>query len=173
MRRLILWPLLIAVPLLSACADKSMQDLHGFVDQVKARKAGHIEPLPEIKQIETFTYVGDERRDPFALLSGEDESESENADNGLAPDSNRRKEELESYPLDSLRMVGILEQDEVTWALIRNQENTIYRVKSGNYMGMSHGQITQITENQIELTEIVLDPRGGYRERQASLALTE
>ncbi len=173
MRRLILWPLLIALPLLSACADKSMQDLYGFVDQVKSLKAGYIEPLPKIEQIKTFAYVGDGRRDPFALLSGEEGSEFENADNGIYPDSNRHKEELESYPLDSLRMVGVLEQDEVIWALILNRKNTIYRVKSGNYMGMSHGQITQVTENKVELTEIVSDPGGGYRERQASLVLRD
>jgi type IV pilus assembly protein PilP len=70
-------------------------------------------------------------------------------------------------------MVGTLEQAEVMWALIRAKDKTIYRVKAGNYMGKNHGQITQITESKIELTEIVPDGRGGYRERQATLALKE
>ncbi len=37
--------------------------------------------------------------------------------NGLTPDFNRRKEELEGFPLDTLRMVGTLEQDNSTWFL--------------------------------------------------------
>ncbi|MES9855644.1 MAG: pilus assembly protein PilP [Sedimenticola sp.] len=171
--RRVLWPVLISTLLLGGCAERNMGDLNQFVAEVKSRKAGHIEPLPEIKQIETFTYTGEGRRDPFLSSVKERDAESVNAGSGLTPDFNRRKEELESYALDSLRMVGILEQAGTTWALVRNQERTIFRVKDGNYMGINHGQITRITENQVELTEIVADPQGGYRERQASLALAE
>ncbi|WP_428623335.1 pilus assembly protein PilP [Sedimenticola sp.] len=164
-------PALSASLLLAACADTSMHDLKSYVDEVKSRKAGHIEPLPEIKPIETFAYISDGRRSPFeSQLQGE-ETAGQSAGNGLMPDFNRRKEELESYPLDSLRMVGLLEQLGVTWALIQTQEKTIHRVKAGNYLGKNHGQITQISETQVELTEIIPDGQGGYRERQASLAL--
>lgn len=162
-----LFPLL----LLSACADRSMHDLKSYVDEVKSRKAGHIEPLPEFKPIETFTYISDGRRSPFESQGQGEETAGQVASNGLQPDFNRRKEELESYPLDSLRMVGLLEQMGVTWALIQTQERTIHRVKAGNYLGSNYGQITQISETQVELTEIIPDGQGGYRERQASLAL--
>ena len=70
-------------------------------------------------------------------------------------------------------MVGTLKRDETTWALVRTKDKTIYRVKAGNYMGQNHGQITRIDENDIELTEIIPNGQGGYRERQASLALKE
>lgn len=163
--------LLIPVLMLSACADRSMHDLKSYVDEVKSRKAGHIEPLPEIKPIETFTYISDGRRSPFESQGQGEEAAGQVATNGLQPDFNRPKEELESYPLDSLRMVGLLEQMGVTWALIQTQEKTIHRVKAGNYLGSNYGQITQITENQVDLTEIIPDGQGGYRERQASLAL--
>lgn len=155
----------------SACADRNMHDLKSYVDEVKSRKAGHIEPLPEIKPIETFTYVSDGRRSPFDSQNQGEETAGQIAANGLSPDFNRRKEELESYPLDSLRMVGLLEQLGITWALIQTQEKTIHRVKAGNYLGSNYGQITQISEAQVELTEIIPDGQGGYRERQASLAL--
>jgi len=162
---------LFPVFLLSACADRSMHDLKSYVDEVKSRKAGHIEPLPEIKPIETFAYISDGRRSPFAAQGQGEEKAGQVASNGLSPDFNRRKEELESYPLDSLRMVGLLEQLGVTWALIQTQEKTIHRVKAGNYLGANFGQITQISETEVELTEIIPDGQGGYRERQASLAL--
>ncbi len=159
--------------LLAGCVDQNMRDLEAFVAEVKSHKAGHIEPVPEIQPIETFSYVSEGRRNPFQMLVEESDTNAEDQGNGIRPDLIRRKEELESYPLDSLRMVGILEQMETTWALIRTQESTIYRVKAGNYLGQNHGQITQITEQQIELTEIVSDGQGGYSERQASLVLPE
>ncbi|TVT59692.1 MAG: pilus assembly protein PilP [Sedimenticola thiotaurini] len=162
---------LMAVYLLTGCADRGMHDLKGYVDEVKSRKAGHIEPLPEIKPIETFAYISDGRRSPFVAQDQNEESGGQAEGVGLSPDFNRRKEELESYPLDSLRMVGLLEQLGVTWALVQTQERTIHRVRTGNYLGTNHGQITQISETQIELTEIIPDGQGGYRERQASLAL--
>lgn len=174
MRRPIQWIILaLAGLLLAGCADRGMQDLRQYVDEVKSRKAGRIEPLPEIKQVETFTYVAGGRRNPFIPLAQEQDDAVAAKVNGIAPDPNRRKEELENYPLDSLRMVGTLNQEEITWALIRTQENTIYRVRTGNYLGRNNGQITLVGESAVELTEIVPDGQGGYQERQASLALTE
>jgi len=158
---------------LTGCLQQDMVGLENYVAEVKARKAGHIEPVPEIATVKTFTYLGEGRRNPFQMMEEESEASAEDQGNGLSPDLNRRKEELEGYPLDSLRMVGLLEQMDTIWALIRTNESTIYRVKAGNYLGQNHGQITQITEQQIELTEIVSDGRGGYSERQASLALAE
>ena len=85
----------------------------------------------------------------------------------------RPQEELEAFPLDSLRMMGMVKQGEILTGLVRNGEGVIFPVKVGNYIGQNHGQITRILEDRIELTEIVPDTRGGYRERQASLALVE
>jgi len=155
------------------CVNRDINDLERYVDEVKSRKQGEIEPLPEIKQIETFAYREDNRRNPFQPTEQERTEEQAQQLNGLAPDPNRRKEELESYSLDSLRMVGTLERDETTWALVRTKDKTIYRVKAGNYMGHNHGQITRIDENDIELTEIIPNGQGGFRERQASLALKD
>ena len=158
---------------LSGCFNQDMSDLKRYVEDVKARKQGYIEPLPEIKQVETFTYVPGDRRSPFRPVQQGDEQAEKSSSNGIAPDPNRRKEELENYSLDSLRMVGTLQQADVMWALVQTNDKTIYRVKAGNYMGKNHGQITRIDENDIELTEIVPDGQGGYLERQASLALKE
>ena len=157
--------------LLTACENAQMEDLHSFVNEVKSRKAGRITPLPEIKPIETFLYTASNERNPFAFsLEEEPETASELPSNGIRPDTLRRKEELEDFPLDSLRMVGTLEQYEITWGLIRSQEGTIYRIQPGNYMGQNHGRITQISENRIELIEII--PGGqGYIERPAALSL--
>ncbi|MCP3871277.1 MAG: pilus assembly protein PilP [Gammaproteobacteria bacterium] len=156
---------------LAGCVDDDMSDLKRFVEEVKARKQGHIEPLPEIKQIESFFYKPMDRRNPFQKVDQGEEVAEKVEPSGIAPDPNRRREELENYSLDSLRMVGTLEQIDTTWALIKTKDKTIYRVKAGNYMGKNYGKITRISEDKIELTEIVRDRQRGYRERQASIAL--
>jgi type IV pilus assembly protein PilP len=158
---------------LSACLNNSMTDLQAFIAEVKARPSPEIEPLPEIKHIEAFIYADNGRRDPFSPDMGmEDEvAETISSTTGLKPDPLRRKEELEQFPLDTLRMVGSLDQKNNTWALVKSQDGVIHRVQPGNYLGQNHGQISQISEEKIDLTEIVSDGRGGYQERQASIAL--
>lgn len=168
----VLFPMIL-LSLLAGCANPHLGELRAYVDDKKAAPPGRIEPLPEIKQITTFVYEADGRRDPFAPVEENQEEQASAVGNGISPDFNRRKEELEGYALDSIRMVGILEQSGVTWGLVKTKEGTIHRVKTGNYMGQNHGRITEITEDKIELTEIVPNGTGGYSERQASLALAE
>ncbi|MEW8628137.1 MAG: pilus assembly protein PilP [Candidatus Thiodiazotropha sp.] len=164
---------LLPLLLLVGCANPNLGELKSYVAEKKAAPPARIEPLPEIRQIETFLYSAAGRRNPFIDMSGEEAETSSIAGSGLSPDFNRRKEELESFPLDSIRMVGTLEQTGVAWGLVKTKEGTVHKVKSGNYMGQNHGRIMLITEDRIELNEIVQDGSGGYIERQASLALAE
>ncbi len=164
-------PLMVPL-LLAGCANKDMSDLHGYVDEVKGRPPSGIEPIPEIKQVVGFVYAAKNRRDPFTPQEDETAATETILDNGIRPDPNRRKEELESFSLDSLRMVGTLEQDEQTWGLVKTNDGTIHRVATGNYMGQNDGKITRISEDKIELIELV--PTGsGFLEKEAAVALGE
>ncbi|MCP3671755.1 MAG: pilus assembly protein PilP [Gammaproteobacteria bacterium] len=159
--------------LLAACGGGGMHDLEQYVKMVKAKKPGRIEPLPELKQVETFAYVANNRRNPFIPTQAVESDEIIQQGSGLAPDPNRRKEELEQFPLDSIRMVGTVDLSETVWGLVKTKDQTIYRIKVGNYMGLNHGQITNISEDKIELTEIIPKKPGGFKERQASVSLSE
>ncbi len=163
-----LLPLLV----LGGCGG-DMSDLETYVQAVKARSPTPIEPVPEIVPVETFVYEPGDRRDPFTPDAQTEPAEPTLADNGLAPDPTRRKEELEGFSLDSLRMVGTLEQENTRWGLVRTKDGVVHRVKVGNYMGMNNGQITNISEDAIQLTEIVSDAPGQWRERSATVALTQ
>jgi type IV pilus assembly protein PilP len=168
------YPLFILTCLtLAACGGSNMSDLEQYVQKVKQRPPAPIEPLPDIKPIDTFVYEPGERRDPFVMDAQSAEVAATGADDGIAPDPLRRKEELEQYSLDSLKMVGTLEQDEATWGLVKAPGGTLYRVRVGNYMGTNNGQVTRITEDEIELTEIVSEKAGDWRERQAAIALSQ
>ncbi|MGD2137662.1 MAG: pilus assembly protein PilP [Gammaproteobacteria bacterium] len=160
---------------LTACTGDPTADLETYVARVKSQQKSNIEPLPEFEPYESFTYAANDLRDPFTLpdFSQRKPVEGQTASSGIQPDFDRPTEPLEEYPLDSLRMVGTLEQDDETWALINDTEGTIHRVQPGNYAGQNHGKITRITEFEVELTEIIPDGVGGWIERQASIAIRE
>ena len=163
---------LLPALLLVGCGADDTSDLQAYVQQVNARPPGPIEPLPPVEPIETFVYEPGERRDPFQSdAQSEPETLAAN-DEGPAPDPNRPKEELENYPLDSLRMVGTLEQHDTRWGLIRTKEGVVHRVTVGHYMGQNHGQIVSIGQDAIQVNEIVSDAPGQWRERAATVALT-
>ncbi len=160
---------------LAGCVNDDVSDLNQYIAEVKARPKGPIEPLPEVKVIEPFIFKPEGLRDPFKALEKPEESQSIEAaiGNGIKPDLTRRKEELEAYPLGSLKMVGTVVMKSSLWGLVKADDGTIHRVKEGNYMGKDHGKIIHIVTDKIELMEIVPDKPGTWREQQASLALTE
>lgn len=158
--------------LLAGCGNNT-EDLQGYIEQVKARPKGPIEPIPIIKPYETFAYTVTNLRDPFTPPPVPDDSRRQTAGDGLKPDANRPKEALEEFPLDSLRLVGSLERGGSKWSVVKAPDGAIHRVQPGNYLGQNDGKITRISDELIELTEIVEDGQGGWIERQASLALSE
>lgn len=172
--------LLIAgsLALLSACDGATHSDLRQFVSQTEqaAKQTGRIEPLPDIKPYETYLYKAEGRRDPFTPSQASDAVQADAEGDGIRPDPNRRREALESYPLDSLRMVGTMQQDALTWAIVQvinDPDAGIHRISLGNYMGQNHGRVVNINEEKIDLVEIVPNGLGGWRERELSVALSE
>ncbi len=160
---------------LSGCINDDVSDLRQFIKTVKARPKGRIQPLPEIKVVEPFIFNPDGLRDPFRAVERIVAEDSLDTGSGLGirPDTSRRKEELEGYSLDSLRMVGTVTMDKSLWGLIKASDGTIHRIQKGNHMGRNYGEIIRILDDRIELMEIVPDKPGAWREQQASLALTE
>ena len=90
-----------------------------------------------------------------------------------APDPNRRKEPLEAYPLENLKMVGTLQQKKDIYAVVRTPDNRLFRVKPGNFLGQNFGRITGISESAIKLKELVQDSGGEWKEEERSLLLQE
>ena len=158
---------------LSACSDNNISDLRDWVTSVKKRQKGTVEPLPEIKTVEPFLFKPDDIRDPFMQNDKSEIPEESKGDNGIRPDTTRAKEELESYDLDSLRMVGTINQEAQLWGLVRATDGTIHRVRVGNHIGRNYGKIIRIKDSQIELLEIIPETQGGWRERKAAIELAE
>ncbi|MEX0960784.1 MAG: pilus assembly protein PilP [Burkholderiales bacterium] len=167
------WLLLCAAAamLLAGCGGGEFEDLNRFVEESKQGLRGRVDPLPEVRQFEPVVYNAFELSDPFQPRKTE---AVELAGGGPAPDVNRRKEALESFPLETLKMVGTIEQRQARFALIKTPDNNLYRVRVGNYMGQNFGVVTAISEAGVTLREVVQDPTsGGWSERTSSLQLLE
>jgi type IV pilus assembly protein PilP len=164
--------LLLAPLLLAACGNDEFQDLHDFVKNAGADMRGKVDPAPEVKPYEPFNYDNSSALpDPFKPRKPE---MSNGGQPGLnQPDMTRRKEALEEFPLDGLTMVGFLSQDNVGHAVIRSPDGKMHRVKVGNYLGQNFGQITEVTETEIKIKEMIQDSTGDWSERMSSLQLVE
>lgn len=167
---------------LTGCVNRDMSDLENYASGVLSRPGGRIDPLPPIKPYERYLYASGEEglRDPFRSFF-RPEPEQEDLKPVDDPDQQRyateilthNREELEQVELDSLRMVGILENNDELWGIVRDPVGTVHRVQVGNYLGSNYGKILNIQEDRIDLREIVRDSQGLWEERQATLALSE
>ncbi len=169
MKRHAKFTLICAPALVLVACGEGFADLRQFVKDSEKSVVRKIEQLPEVRPFAPFAYEGFDLPDPFKPRKL---AVKQNDGSGLAPDMNRRKEPLEAYPLEQLKMVGTLSQAGVTYALVR-AEKTLYRVKKGNYLGQNFGLITEITDTEVKLKEIVQDTAGDWTERQSVLPLLE
>lgn len=166
---------LLLLALLAGCArgvtstPGDAPNLEKWVADVRARPAESPDPLPVMKQFETFEYSAQGMRDPFTDAW----ANPQGGGSGLRPDPNRRKEPLEAFPLDSLDMVGSIGRAGGLVALVMAPDKVTYRVRPGVYLGLSDGRVTGVFEDRIELIELVPDGAGGWLERPATLALED
>lgn len=165
--------LVSAVLLLSACTNNDeMIELQNYVQQTINRPPGQIEPIPEFRSYEPFQYSAASLRSPFDIpLDITQIIRNQNSE--VRPDENRPKEQLESYALSSLTMVGTISRNNTNWALILDETGLVTRATVGNYMGRNHGRIVDISETQIELIEIVPTGDGFWIERPQTVFLRE
>jgi type IV pilus assembly protein PilP len=159
---------------LAGCGDGGVQEIKQWMDGVRQSAKISVSKLSEPKKFTPFVYGGKDNVDPynpaklaaaFARLKSKSTSE-------LKPDLDRRREPLEGYPLDTLKMVGILQKPGLSYAILQ-ADKTIFQVKVGNYIGQNFGMINQITENEVQIKEIVQDAAGDWVERKATLELQE
>lgn len=156
---------------LSGCVNNDMSDLQAYVQKTKATYKGKVAALPEFKTNPPYAYDAREIRDPFKAVV--DIEVFSGPYRGPRPDENRPREPLEEFSLDSLRMVGTLAQKESEWILIKDPDGLLHRVSVGHYMGKNYGKVISITEEEVLLLELVTDKKGGWEERDASIALRE
>ncbi len=161
--------LLLPALLLAGCSGGNEDDLRQFVADAGKHMQGRVPPLPEVKPYKSFEYDDYNLPDPFKPRKLRFNS----LDSAKAPDVNRPKEILETFSLTTLKMVGVISKAGVRYAVIKTPVNTIYTVRVGNYMGQDYGKVTEITDKQVKLKEMVQDETGDWTERDSTLNLQE
>lgn len=160
--------------MLTACGDGGVQEVREWMDETRKQTVVAVPKLTEPKKFTPFVYAAQEDLDPYnpVKLTTALAKLKVNSSSGIEPDLERRREPLESYPLDTLKMVGTLEKPGLNYALLQ-VEKTLFQAKVGQYVGQNFGMITKITDAEVEIKEIVRDAAGEWTERKATLELQE
>lgn len=161
--------LVIAASVLSlaGCAGGDDQDLKAWMAEQGLASKGKIEPIPAIRPYEAFTYNAFDQADPFKPRK------IETGKGSRGPDLARRKEALETYPLETLKMVGTLQKGRAIVGLVKASDNRVFQVRQGNYMGQNFGVITAISDGDVTVKELFQDGAGDWAERQTKMMLQE
>jgi type IV pilus assembly protein PilP len=159
----------ILLGLLVACNGDKGDDLDKFMATAANDMGKGVEPLPEVLPYAPLQYNADGTlSDPFKARKATSKS------GALQPNTNRSKEALEAYPLESLKYVGSMSKSKLTYALIKTPDNTVQQIKVGNYLGPNYGLVTKINESDVVIKEIIQDDlTGDWVERNASINLQE
>ncbi len=164
--------LALAAPVLAAC-QPGTEDLDDYIAETLVRPAPPPDPFEPPQDLPSHHYPPLLERDPFSTLSFVEPRATPERQEGPTPDLDRAREELEQYPLDALRMSGIIQRDGELWALVRDPQGTVHRVREGNYLGQNHGRIVEISERTVQLEEFVRTGDERWQQRESTLAARE
>lgn len=162
---------------LAGCGSSGGEELQEWMAQQRAQTKPKVDPIPEPKKFTPQAYTQEATTDPFSnlkltqALKRESSQATSNAAL-VAPELARRKEPLESFPLDAMHMVGSLRKEGLPVALVK-VDNLLYQVRPGNYLGQNFGKILKVGETEVVMREIVQDATGEWIERPATLQLQE
>jgi type IV pilus assembly protein PilP len=161
---------------LSACAGGDHEELKQWMAENSKDMRGNIPKLPEVKPYEPVPYEVESVIDPFKPSKIEPESKYKQvAGKGGAfqPDFEAREVRnslLEKYPIESLKMIGYMNVNKRPMAVVQ-VEDKVKQVKVGDYMGLDFGMVTQISDTEVQLRELIQDSAGDWTERKSSLYL--
>lgn len=170
--KLVLSVLLAGV--LVGCGSGEHEDIKQWMADASKDLRGRVPPLPELKPFPVVSYEAKDNLDPFSPTRIEPERKD---GGGHKPDFDRPREQLESFPLESMQFVGVVSKNkgDARYALIK-VDGVVYQAGKGNYIGQNFGHIVAVTDTEIVLVETVQDPSGqsaDWVERQATLQLQE
>ena len=162
---------------LSGCGSSEQEELQQWMTAQRNATRPRITPLPAPTKFIPQTYGQEASIEPFSnqkltLALKRDSTQATSNAALIAPELARRKEPLESSPLDAVVMVGSLMKAGKPVALVK-VDNLVYQAQVGNYLGQNYGRITAVKEDSIVLREIVQDAAGEWTERTATLQLLE
>jgi len=166
-----LLPLILSC-LLFSCVEAETDDLNTFVIDTKSKVYPINDEIPTLKKIDTVNFTESETRSPFSQPQVETKANIRDMPKSCPqPDLDRKKQALESFPIESMKMRGTLLLDGQLWALIQVAGNEVHKVKPGYYLGTSYGKVIKVSSNKIDLLELAPDRNGCWKERITQIDL--
>jgi len=162
---------------LAGCSASGNEELRQWMTAQRAATKPRVQPIPEPKKFVPQAYTEEGATDPFSNQKLTQALKRDSANSMasaalVAPELSRPKEPLESFPLDSMKMVGYLVKEGRPVALL-SVDKLLYQARPGNYLGQNYGKIMKVGETEVVLREIVQDATGEWIERAATLQLQE
>lgn len=164
----------VGVLALTGCDATDQGEVEQWMSQVRRDMKVSTQEIPPPRKFEPFQYEQQKNIDPFnpAKIELALQKLASKSSSGLKPDMDRRREPLEAFPLDTIRMVGVLRRPDAVAALLQ-VDRVVYQARVGNYVGQQFGMITKISETEVTLKEIVQDAAGEWVEQITTLQLQE
>jgi type IV pilus assembly protein PilP len=158
--------------LLAGCGDSDVKEVHAWMDQVKQETRPAVKPLSEPKDFIPYAYNAKEEVEPFSpnKLLNQLAKAAEASPDPNKPDLKRPRELLESFPLDTMQMVGTMQKAGVNYALLQ-VDRSVYQVRAGQRIGQNFGIVTRVGDDAINIREVVQDAAGEWVERLSKLEL--
>ncbi len=157
---------LAGAALLAACGASEEDGLRQWMAQSRAAKAPPPAPLPEPRPYVPRDYAGRNSPEPFA----QNKIGDLNRVLAESPESGRRREPLEDYPLENFKMLGSMKKRGETYGIVQ-VDNKIHHVKVGQYLGQNYGRVVRISDSEIVLRELVREGVAEWKEKMTSLKL--
>ncbi|TEW53919.1 pilus assembly protein PilP [Psychromonas sp. RZ22] len=166
-----LFTLLMSLSLF-ACVEVKIDDLNSFVVETKAKVYPINDKIPTLKKIDALVFTQEEGRDPFSKPKAEVAEVVKNAPKSCPqPNFERKKQSLEMYSLENIKMRGTLSINEELWALVQVSGGEIHKVRPGYYLGLNYGKVLKVSKNKIDLLELASDSNGCWQERVTQIEL--
>ncbi len=146
---------------LSSC-QVDTADLEQFLQSGKPSPLNpQTDPVSPLDAAVVTESPGLSSRDPFSPVKAPVAATSRVI---ISPGNQHAREPLEAYPLNTLRWVGTLRQNDRVWALIQTHEGTVHRVQTGSYLGENSGQLVGIDTSRLAIREIEYSAAGDQHE---------
>ncbi len=166
--------ILCLLPIMISGCFSDTTDIRLFIDNTKKNTISSIEPMAKVPEFKHIEYMVNSKSNPFVLPTPKfSKTNTQQNKNCVNPDEGREKEVLEKYALDTLHMRGTLGILDVSWALIETPDNTVHRIKKGNFIGLNHGQITKVNDKSINILELVPDATGCWVQRESTVDIMD
>lgn len=160
---------LVVLLFLAACGAPEHNDLKVWMQEQTKTMKGKVPPLPEISPFPAVSYEGAVLTPPFSpgkILTGEAVADK------TTPNRDRPRQPLENFPLEDLRVSGIIFDGKVPHAIIHTPPpNKPKHARIGEFIGQNFGKITSMTHDSVIILETVKDTNGAWVEREVSLVV--